>query len=165
MPATIRNRRPPGLLRKREKPDPLNAAANPLMTYLPSRRQKSSEADATRQTLHHVRRRDDLRALDQVIRRDAAWRRAGAARPDLAAVADEGLHHIPQRLEAFLMNPLGVSLRGEPDTLDGQQDDDILIGGRGHIADDEGQRRALWIFSTVRAVNEQLSHGFFSLSI
>jgi hypothetical protein len=45
MPAMIRNMRPPGLLRKREKPDPLNATANPLLSFLSSRRQKSSEAE------------------------------------------------------------------------------------------------------------------------
>jgi hypothetical protein len=128
------------------------------MAYLPNRRQKSSEAEPPARHSTTFAAVTIFAPLDQALRRDTARRCAGAARPDLAAVADEGSHYIAQRLESFLVDLVRVAPRGEPDALDSQQNHDILIGGGGHITDDKGQRRALWIFATMGAVNKQLRH-------
>ena len=83
----------------------------------------SSETERRRaksQVLDGVGRADDPRAWDQVSIGDPTRLGAGPARPDLPTVSDKRLDDIPERLEPFFADIVGVSLGRIPDPVDGQ---------------------------------------------
>ena len=53
-----------------------------------------------------------------------------------------------------MVNGVGVPARREPNTVNGQQQRHILVGGRSNIADNEGECRALRVFPAVSAMDE-----------
>src|SRR6185437_7230412 len=127
-PATMRKTRPAGLLMKCEKPDWLKDTARLLMSNLPSCCLEVQCSHAADEHLDHVRRRHDLRALDQLVLGDATRLGAGAARPDLAAIGAERLDHLAEGRKALFMDLVGVAPRRQPDPINCEQQDDILIG-------------------------------------
>src|SRR5690242_5397889 len=117
-PATMRKTRPAGPLRKCEKPDWLNDSARLPMNYLLRRYLEVQRGRAADKALDHVRRGDDLRALDQLVLGDATRLGAGTTRPDLAAVGSERLDHFGEWRKAIFMDLVGVAPCRQPDSLD-----------------------------------------------
>ncbi len=100
---------------------------------------------------------DDASAVDQIGFGNAARLGAGAASPDLAAIARELLHHILERREAFFLHAVGAAALGQPHAFNGEQHGGLLIRRGSDIANDKGQGRPLRVVAGVRAINEDFT--------
>src|SRR5206468_11920233 len=87
--------------------------------------------------------------------RDVARLGAGAAQPDLAAVADELCEQILEGGKAGRGDVVGPVLGTEPDGVDRAEYDRVLPGCGGDVGRDERKRRALGGVLAIRAVEDQ----------
>src|SRR5690242_6217084 len=73
------------------------------------------------QVLDGVGRRINSGPFDHVLLSNAPWFGAGSAGPDLSAIGHKRLHDLSERLEAFVMDWIGIALRGQPYPINRQE--------------------------------------------
>src|SRR5229473_2993196 len=121
-------------------------------------RLKGQRRSARGHVLDDVIGSDDPGRRDQVRLANTARLGAGTARPELPAVVEKLADDILERWEAFFLDFVGVAIRGQSNSLDGQQNHRLLVGRGRDVAENEGQRGALRVLLAMCRVHQNFRH-------